>query len=258
MLPGERFEPDSPPQQAQGLKSDTIFVRTKRETCLPTVLNVNVGESSSPDGAVIFPKGTRPVFINAWKPLQIPRMSPSLSSTKPIMQAATLCSRITLAMNLAEPSGSSPAEKPPENARISARFIHLQSSSRDFSSSCLLRFLITTNRVSAPDNLKALAISYSQFVPGNTGRTARGFTVPDENFLSLQRIPSRGPLFSFSFLLKTPEAQPGMDMGGIIPETGGKTFAKGFSQFRWASSRGTVHEPAVMTGTDEVSPITYT
>ena len=55
---------------------DAIIVLAIHETCLPIVLKVNVGELSS--RSRISPYGTSPSFISAWKPLQIPSISPSL------------------------------------------------------------------------------------------------------------------------------------------------------------------------------------
>ena len=72
-------------------------------------------------------------------------------------------------MNFAEPSGSSPPEKPPGSAIIWLRPIASTNRSTLSSISCAVRFLITKISVSAPSRLNARAVSYSQFVPGNTG-----------------------------------------------------------------------------------------
>ena len=78
--------------------------------CLPILLNVRVGESSVT--FPISPYGRSPDFISAWNPLQIPRIRPSLSRNFAIA-SATFGLDSTVAMNLPEPSGSSPELNPP-------------------------------------------------------------------------------------------------------------------------------------------------
>ena len=52
-------------------------------------------------------------MINAWNPLQIPSIKPSLLVNKSFTASAILGFLNTVAMNFAEPSGSSPALNPP-------------------------------------------------------------------------------------------------------------------------------------------------
>ena len=80
----------------------------------------------------------------------------------------------TFAMNFAEPSGSSPAEKPPERARICVSLSSLSSSSK--LSASISGFLLRRTRIFVlpPARLNARAISISQFVPGNTGSNTFG------------------------------------------------------------------------------------
>ena len=78
-------------------------------------------------------------------------------------------------MNLPEPSGSSPPEKPPGSMMICAL------SDGAFSMRAMVssiaagdRFLTTRTSASAPAFSKARAVSYSQLVPGKTGMNTRG------------------------------------------------------------------------------------
>ena len=82
----------------------------------PMSLKVRVGWPAA--GSRISPYGTRPVFIRAWKPLQMPRMRPSRFWMRSMTASATCGLRRTVAMNLPDPSGSSPAENPPGIMRI--------------------------------------------------------------------------------------------------------------------------------------------
>ena len=78
-------------------------------------------------------------------------------------------------MNFAEPSGSSPALNPPGNMII---WEDLIAASKAFTESvmfCADIFLNTTVCTSAPAASNAFAVSYSQFVPGNTGINTFGF-----------------------------------------------------------------------------------
>ncbi len=68
--------------------------------------------------STISPKGTSPSFINAWNPLHIPITNPSLFFNKSVTASLSNSFLNTAAINLPEPSGSSPAEKPPGNAII--------------------------------------------------------------------------------------------------------------------------------------------
>ena len=77
-------------------------------------------------------------------------------------------------MNLPEPSGSSPPEKPPGIMMIWAFLIRLANSATDSSMALLDRLLMTKMSVVAPARSKARWVSYSQLVPGNTGISTRG------------------------------------------------------------------------------------
>ena len=80
-----------------------------------------------------------------------------------------------LKKNFAEPSGSSPAENPPGNIIICDWLIAFSNSSTDSLMLAASRFLNTLTIVSAPALSNALALSYSQLVPGNTGINTVGF-----------------------------------------------------------------------------------
>ena len=80
-----------------------------------------------------------------------------------------------VAKNFADPSGSSPAENPPGNMMICDWSIAFTNSSTESRISSAVRFLNTFTIVSAPALSNAFALSYSQFVPGNTGINTVGF-----------------------------------------------------------------------------------
>ena len=131
------------------------------------VFMARVGDSGP--GSLISPSGRRPSLIRAWKPLQMPSISPSLSPRSFSISSFITALRNTVAKNLAEPSGSSPAENPPGNMTIWAFAISLLYSSTDWRISSALMLRSTLVTTFAPDRSKALALSYSQLVPGNTG-----------------------------------------------------------------------------------------
>ena len=81
-------------------------------------------------------------------------------------------------MNLAEPSGSSPPEKPPGRNTIWLRRMAASSARTEESSASGVRLRTTTVSASSPARRTARALSYSQLVPGNTGISTRGFAVP--------------------------------------------------------------------------------
>ena len=137
------------------------------------VLNVRVGDSAV--CPVISPKGTSPNLISAWKPLQIPSARPSLSCKSFVTASLILAFWKAVAKNLADPSGSSPAEKPPGNMIICAWEIAFSKASTDSLMSSALRFLNTLVTTLAPARSNALVLSYSQLVPGNTGMNTVGF-----------------------------------------------------------------------------------
>ena len=78
-------------------------------------------------------------------------------------------------MNLPEPSGSSPPEKPPGSITICAFAISAAIRSIVSSMSAEDRFFTIKISGSAPANSNARAVSTSQFVPGNTGMKTLGF-----------------------------------------------------------------------------------
>ena len=157
---------------SQGERFDTTLVQTMREMCLPIVLKVSVGESSA--WPLTKPFGTRPSLMSAWKPLQMPRASPSRSLRSFSISSRMRSFRNAVAKNLADPSGSSPAEKPPGNMMICASAIPLAYSSTEERMSSSVRLRNTLVVTAAPALSNALAESYSQFVPGKTGMKTRG------------------------------------------------------------------------------------
>ena len=131
------------------------------------VLKVRVGASGF--CPIISPPGTSPSLISAWKPLQIPRASPSRSFRSFITASLIFSFWKAVAKNFADPSGSSPAENPPGNMMICASLIAFSNASTDSRISFPLKFLNTFVTTSAPARSNAFVLSYSQFVPGNTG-----------------------------------------------------------------------------------------
>ena len=77
-------------------------------------------------------------------------------------------------MNLAEPSGSSPPEKPPGIITIWLSRMRRASSAVLSATASGVRLLMTKTSASAPAARKARAESYSQLFPGNTGMITRG------------------------------------------------------------------------------------
>ena len=75
------------------------------------------------------------------------------------MACATRALLSTLAMNLPLPSGSSPAEKPPESIRIWQPSMAAPISSMERRTSSPVRLRNTPNCTSAPALRKALAVS---------------------------------------------------------------------------------------------------
>ena len=135
-------------------------------------MKVNVG--SSLDISWILPYGNNPNLINAWNPLQIPIINPSRLSNKSLIASFKRGFFNTVAINLPEPSGSSPALNPPGNITILACLIAASNSLIESVSICSVLFLIKTNWTFAPAFSKARFESYSQLVPGNTGITTSG------------------------------------------------------------------------------------
>ena len=81
-------------------------------------------------------------------------------------------------MNLALPSGSSPPENPPGSMTIWLAAMALTSASQLSATSAGVRLRTTRISGSAPARAKALAVSYSQLVPGKTGMMTFGFAMP--------------------------------------------------------------------------------
>ena len=77
-------------------------------------------------------------------------------------------------MNLPLPSGSSPPEKPPGRKTIWAFFRARLNRSVEATMPAADRLLRTSTTGSPPASRTALALSYSQLVPGNTGISTRG------------------------------------------------------------------------------------
>ena len=80
-------------------------------------------------------------------------------------------------MNFPEPSGSSPPENPPGMNKICDSRKRFAKASVDslIASGVWLRMTKTSG--SAPTAANGFAVSYSQFVPGNTGISTRGLGV---------------------------------------------------------------------------------
>ena len=78
-------------------------------------------------------------------------------------------------MNLPEPSGSSPPEKPPGMTTIWAERMACSKAWADCVRKSVVRLRTTTISGSMPARMQARAVSYSQLVPGNTGMTALGW-----------------------------------------------------------------------------------
>jgi len=139
------------------------------------VLNVKVGACGL--GSVILPYGTRPNLINAWNPLQIPNIKPSRCSKRLLTASLIFGLRKVVAINLPEPSGSSPPEKPPGSITICASLILRTISSIVSSISFGVKFFTTKISAIAPARSKARAVSTSQLVPGNAGINTLGFAL---------------------------------------------------------------------------------
>ena len=81
-------------------------------------------------------------------------------------------------MNLAEPSGSSPPEKPPGTKMIWLLRAAPANRLMESATSCADWLLSTRISGSSPARRTARAESYSQFVPGNTGMSTLGTATP--------------------------------------------------------------------------------
>ena len=107
-------------------------------------------------------------MTRAWNPLQIPMIKPPRSMNLS-MAARTFSLSKMLTINLADPSGSSAAEKPPAK-KIMLAFSTLSTIvSTDLTIASSFSVTNGTKLTLAPSFSKALAESYSELVPGNTG-----------------------------------------------------------------------------------------
>ena len=107
----------------------------------------------------------------------MPQISPPRSSSRPVTCSFTSAFLKKAVMNLPEPSGSSPPEKPPGMKIICAPFTASAKLCALLAMPAALRLFMTIMRALAPASSTARAESYSQFVPGNTGMTTSGFAV---------------------------------------------------------------------------------
>ncbi len=89
-------------------------------------------------------------------------------------------------MNLAEPSGSSPPEKPPGMTMIWLSRMAAAMAATESATSPPVRFFTTRMLARMPARSRARAVSYSQLVPGNTGMRAAGLATPT---LGAARLP---------------------------------------------------------------------
>ncbi len=130
--------------------------------------------------------------------MHIPRIRPSLNKNS--FTASLIFGFLkTLEINFPEPSGSSPALNPPGIIIIFEFLILLAISSVDSLIRQEFKFLNINVSAFPPSFSKALAQSYSQFVPGNTGIKTLGlafFIV--ENFFILK---SENTFFIFRFTI---------------------------------------------------------
>ncbi len=156
--------------------------------------------------------------MRAWNPLHIPSIRPSLFLRRSITASLSIGFLNTEVMNFPEPSGSSPALNPPGIAIICDSLILSAICFIDSSILILLKFLNTNISASPPALSKTFAVSYSQFVPGNTGINTFGFAIPPFPFITLPAV--------YSNFLTSPS----------ISSFAGKTLSRGFIQASIISS----------------------
>ena len=169
------MSPTSLPE-SHGDLFDATRVFTRRDWCLPIVLKVKVGVSAF--ASIISPYGTRPNLISAWKPLQIPAIKPSRCFNNLWTSSLIAGLRKNAVMNLPLPSGSSPPENPPGINTICALLSSFANAATLSAISFADRLRMTIIFGSAPARVRARAVSYSQFVPGNTGISTFGRATP--------------------------------------------------------------------------------
>ena len=116
----------------------------------------------------VLPYGSKPDLINAWNPLQIPKIKPFLESRELI---ASLIFGLfkTFAIYLPEPSGSSSALNPPVKTKISDLLICHAISLIEFINASFVSSLNLVEITFPPTSLNALIVSSSQLVPLNDG-----------------------------------------------------------------------------------------
>ena len=107
----------------------------------------------------------------------MPRARPSRSFKSFSTASFSLAFWKAVAKNLAEPSGSSPALKPPGNMMIWAWLIAFSNTSTESTMSAASMFLNTLVITFAPAFSNAFALSYSQLVPGKTGMNTVGCAI---------------------------------------------------------------------------------
>ena len=108
----------------------------------------------------------------------MPSIRPSRWNSRRRTASVTAGERKKEAMNLALPSGSSPPEKPPGSMTIWEASMAFTRASQLAVTSAGVRLRMTRISGSAPAARKALAVSYSQLVPGNTGMMTLGLATP--------------------------------------------------------------------------------
>ena len=165
---------------SHGERSEATRVRTSRLWWRPMVLKVSVGQASVI--GTMSPYGTRPSLTSAWKPLQMPSIRPSRFFSRSRTASVTAGARKNAVMNLAEPSGSSPPEKPPGIITIWLLLISSTNACVDSATAAGVRLLTISVVTSAPARSKAAAESYSQLLPGNTGITTCGLATEEPTY----------------------------------------------------------------------------
>ena len=118
----------------------------------------------------------------------MPSIRPSRLFSSSWMLSLMPASRRKDAMNLPEPSGSSPPEKPPGRITICALRIEFSSCSALSRRASAEKLRTTTISAAPPAFSTARAVSYSQLVPGNTGITASGFALLTAGAAALRSV----------------------------------------------------------------------
>ena len=188
----------------------------------------------------ISPYGTRPVLMSAWKPLQMPSARPSRFLSSSMTASRTMGALMMAAMNLPEPSGSSPAEKPPGIMRICEREMASARALSDSPSPAASRLRSTRISGSAPARRNARAVSYSQLLPGKTGMITRGLATralglrPER---TAKLIGAGVPCGSLALVGKTDSSTPSCAARRSATETDAPGQAILASALVWPSTR---------------------